>query len=88
MGLRIWSSRSRPRARAKRDETIKRRLYERAGVAEYWVVDPDIDVVRIYRREGEVFNRPTELTREAGDVLTTPLLPGLELPLERIVRES
>ena len=51
-------------------------------------MDPDFDVVRIYRREGEVFNRPTELTREAGDGLTTPLLPGLELPLERIFLES
>lgn len=26
-----------------RDETIKRRLYERSSVVEYWVVDPDID---------------------------------------------
>ena len=31
-----------------RDETIKRRLYERAGVSEYWVVDPDLDVVRVF----------------------------------------
>jgi Uma2 family endonuclease len=72
----------------KRDETIKRRLYERDGVTEYWVVDPDIDVVRVYRRQGDAFGRPIELTREAGEVLTTPLLPGLELSLARIFRES
>ena len=71
----------------KRDETIKRRLYERAGVSEYWVVDPDTDVVRIYRQTGEGFGRAIELSREAGDVLATPLLPGLDLPLARIFRD-
>jgi Uma2 family endonuclease len=71
----------------KRDETIKRGLYERAGVIEYWIVDPKIDVVRIHRRRDDRFARPVELSREVGDVLTTPLLPGLELPLARIFRE-
>ena len=71
----------------KRDETLKRRLYERSGVSEYWIVDPELDVVRVYLREGEGFGRATELSREAGDVLTTALLPGLELPLARIFRE-
>jgi Uma2 family endonuclease len=70
----------------KRDETIKRRLYERARVSEYWFVDPEIDVVRVYRRSSEGFERPRELTAEAGDSLTTPLLPGLSLPLLRIFR--
>jgi Uma2 family endonuclease len=70
-----------------RDETIKRHLYERKGVSEYWFVDPELDVVRVYRREGERFTRPMELSREAGDMLTTPLLAGLSLPLERIFRE-
>jgi Uma2 family endonuclease len=70
-----------------RDETIKKRLYERWGVTEYWVVDPEIDVVRIYRRSGTTFERPIELAREAGDTLTTPLLPGLEMPLSRIFKE-
>jgi len=70
-----------------RDETIKRRLYERAGVSEYWCVDPELDVVRVYRRDGDRFARPVELSREAGDVLSTPLLPGLSLPLERVFRE-
>jgi len=68
----------------KRDETIKRRLYERAGVDEYWVIDPEIDAVRVYRRTEHGFARPVALARETGDALTTSLLPGLTLPLDRL----
>jgi Uma2 family endonuclease len=75
------------RGTRKRDETIKRRLYEKAGVSEYWIVDPEIDVVRIYRRESDRFGRPFELLHEAGDVLTTPLLAGLDIPLARVFRD-
>ena len=32
------------------------------------------------------FERPVELSAEANDVLSTPLLPGLALPLPRIFR--
>jgi Uma2 family endonuclease len=71
----------------KRDETIKRRLYERAGVTEYWVVDPEIDTVRIYRRDGDAFARVVELSAASGDVLTTPLLSGLDVPLSRIFKD-
>lgn len=71
----------------RRDETIKRRLYDRAGVSEYWVIDPAINVVRVSRREEKGLGRPIELSRETSDVLTTPLLPGLQLPLSRIFRE-
>jgi Uma2 family endonuclease len=75
-----------------RDETIKRRLYDRTAVIEYWIVDPDIDVIRVYRRSAGAaqaagrrrFARPIELSAQAGDVLTTALFPGLELPLGRI----
>jgi Uma2 family endonuclease len=68
----------------RRDETIKRALYERAGVSEYWVVDPEIDVVRVYRLVGEAFERPVELRRDAGDTLTTVLMPGLQIPLDDV----
>ena len=71
----------------RRDETLKRRLYERSEVVEYWVVDPDVDVVRRYRRRGARLDRPVELSLEAGDILTTPLFPGLELPLADIFKE-
>jgi Uma2 family endonuclease len=68
----------------KRDATIKRALYERAGVSEYWVVDPETDVVRVYRNGADGFSRPIELRRDAGDTLTTELLPGLAIPLDVI----
>jgi hypothetical protein len=51
------------------------------------VVDPDIDTVRVYRREGETFARVVELSVDAGDTLTTPLLPGLEIQLPRVSRD-
>ena len=63
------------------DEVLKRRRYERFGVLELWIVDPEVEAVRIYRREGELFARPVTLSGERGDVLATPLLPGLALPV-------
>jgi Uma2 family endonuclease len=71
----------------KRDDTIKRRLYERVGVSEYWIVDPDLAVIRIYRRDSSGFGRSLELSRDADHILTTALFPGLELPLARIFRD-
>ena len=71
-----------------RDETIKRRLYERSAVSEYWVIDPELDFVRVYRRESDDrFARPLELSRERGDTLTTPLLPGLDVRLDDIFKD-
>jgi Uma2 family endonuclease len=75
----------------KRDETLKRRLYKRTGVTEYWTVDPERNAVRVHRRAvpgATTFNSPIELSSEPGDVLTTPLLPGLDIPLTRIFAVS
>ena len=36
----------------KRDDGIKRRLYERIGVTEYWIVDPEVDRICVYTRDG------------------------------------
>ena len=68
----------------KTDEVTKRKLYERFGVQEYWVVDPDLDAIKIYRRLDHAFARIAELTVEHGDVLTTPLLPDFSATLSEI----
>ena len=72
----------------RRDETIKLRLYERAGVSEYWFVDPERDAIRVYRLADGRYGPARELTSDQGDVLTTPLLPGLELPLAAVFEDT
>ena len=60
----------------KRDETIKRRLYERFGVGEYWVVDPELDEIKVYRLADGRFARVAELALERDETLESPLFPG------------
>jgi Uma2 family endonuclease len=65
------------------DLTRKRDLYERFGVAEYWFVDIEAERLEAYRlREGR-YGRPEIL--QAGDVLTSPLLPDFALDLSTIL---
>jgi Uma2 family endonuclease len=71
----------------KRDATIKRRLYERVGVDEYWIIDPELDEIHVYRHVDGKYQRTAELSLEAGDVLTTPLLPGVTLSLSTIFED-
>ncbi|MES1243472.1 MAG: Uma2 family endonuclease [Acidobacteriota bacterium] len=68
----------------KRDEGLKLERYEILGVQEYWMVDPTRNAARIFRRMGECLQGGAELTAADGDILTSPLLPGLEIPLGEI----
>jgi len=65
-----------------RDKRTKRALYERVGVKEYWVIDPDTDCVSVYRRGASgQFRFPETLAASNADTLMTPLLPGFGLDL-------
>lgn len=67
----------------RRDRGLKRDLYDRVGVDEYWLVDPVDDRIAVYRREpGDTFGIPVEYARTA--ILVSPLFPGLELSLDRV----
>jgi Uma2 family endonuclease len=68
----------------RRDEDEKLRLYDRFGVDEYWVVDPQEQAVRVYRRRRAALARVAELLASREEVLTTPIMPGLALPLTHV----
>ena len=71
----------------RRDATLKRDLYERFSVQEYWIVDPEAEVVRVHRLVNGRYDSSVEFAHGRGDTLTTPLLPGLALPLAAIFSE-
>ncbi|HEX6094947.1 MAG TPA: Uma2 family endonuclease [Thermoanaerobaculia bacterium] len=56
------------------DEHVKYKIYESAGVLEYWIVDPEAKSVKIFRRTGNKF-----APGPVSDVITTPLLPNFQL---------
>ena len=63
------------------DEVTKRKLYERFDVQEYWIVDPELDAIEIYRRVEGAFAEVSVLSAAHGNILTTPLLPGFAVPV-------
>ncbi len=60
---------------ASHDQVRKRRIYERAGVREFWLVHPADRVLFVYRLQGSEFGKPDTQALE-GD---TPvgILPGV-----------
>ena len=64
------------------DRGRKRDLYEARGVAELWLVDHLTGTVEVHRRSWPHAPGFDERhTLRAGNILTTPLFPGLELDL-------
>ncbi len=69
-----------------RDMKEKFRLYERAGVLEYWVVYPAEKMVMVFNRGPEgTFGRPTSYTH--GDRVPVGVLPELEIDLTTVFTE-
>jgi len=70
----------------KNDEVRKLEIYQRFDVTEYWIVDPDANTIRVFRRDGRALPLVSELAASAGDVATTPILPGLTIDLTELFR--
>ena len=67
---------------ADKDRGIKHELYGRYGVTEYWLVDPIAETVSIHRQRAGVLAAAHTFGRK--QTLRSPLLAGLELPLDDI----
>ncbi|MDQ3755410.1 MAG: Uma2 family endonuclease [Acidobacteriota bacterium] len=67
---------------ARRDRVVKRRVYAKHGVKEYWIIDPEAETLEIYRAERHKLAHTVTLQDE--DVIATPLLPGFTCAVSKI----
>ena len=69
-----------------RDTLEKRAAYERAGVPEYWIVDPDSERVVVLVLEGGRYGEPRSFGR--GETLVSERLPALRVDLEGVFESA
>ncbi len=66
----------------RRDLLVKRQLYGKYGVLEYWVVDSENRLVEVYRLQEDRLESIATLRN--SDEITTPLLPEFRLSVSTI----
>ncbi len=66
-----------------RDLVTKRIEYARAGIREYWIVDPEQETVTVLSLADDTYSEDGLFGR--GDVVTSSLLPELALPVTEIL---
>jgi len=65
-----------------KDQTEKLLLYEKHGVREYWIVNPDAKYVMIYRLDGKKYGKPEYLTE--NDIFESNVLEGFKIDLSEV----
>ncbi len=70
------------------DLTLKRDLFEREGVREYWIVDPVEGTIDVHRSLARALVPVESLSTAADDWIVSPLLPGFSVPLARLFRRA
>lgn len=70
---------------AQRDRRLKKALYARSGVSEYWIVDPEFERVEVFLLSGDGYSEPR--VHESADRLVAVVVPGFELPVAELFRD-
>ena len=70
---------------AKMDRLRKFKLYEQAGVKEYWIVDGASGFVEVYIHDGNKFLRNAYC--DEGDIIKSTVLEGFEITIDDIFKE-
>lgn len=65
------------------DHVRKRRVYERAGVREYWLVHPTDRIVTVYRLENGEFGKPDVF--ELSSETPVGVLPGISIAWDDLI---
>jgi Uma2 family endonuclease len=69
---------------ASHDHLRKRRVYERAGVREYWLVHPTDRMVTVYRLENGEFGKPEVF--DMSEATPVGVLPGVVIDWEDLLQ--
>ena len=69
----------------RRDRVVKRQLYAKHGVPEYWIIDCQNRAIEIYRLHGRSLELDTIF--ENGDELSTGSLPGFVCAVSEIFED-
>ena len=70
------------RSTSKRDSQEKFALYEEAGVREYWIVIPEVDLVEVYQLQAGKYQIRESYGR--GDHIPVGIMDGLALDTEKV----
>lgn len=66
------------------DQQLKRDLFARTGVREYWIIDPDRNSIAVHRRNAAGELVQAMIVAADAQPLTTPEVPGFEVRLDAL----
>jgi len=67
------------------DQIYKKRIYEKFGIKEYWIVDPDEETVEIWTLKNKKYHLATKAKKP--QIIKSRLLPEMKIDLSKIYLE-